>query len=84
MARLIVGTEGYLLPTDTDIDQLADRIATAMTGRQGIAIAVVGDEDQELRLIVNCGLVEQIVIDSAADDDGITTKGGRISGKYGS
>jgi hypothetical protein len=81
MARLIVDTVSYVLPPDTDLDQLADEITAATTARRAVAITVVGEADRELRLIINCGLVTQVVIDPAADGDGIITKGGRISGR---
>jgi hypothetical protein len=81
MARLIVGVQEYVLPDDADIDQLATKIIDAMSSRKGVAVSVHGDDGQVILLILNCALLETVVIDTGVGDwSKSPIGGGRISG----
>ncbi len=81
MARLIVGALDYALPEDADLDGIIETIATAMTERRGVAIAVRGEDGQTVRVVLNGALVAIAVVDTGTGGSGgVVTRGGRISG----
>jgi hypothetical protein len=81
MARLIVGGQEYILPDDADIDQITTTITDAMSGRKGVVVSVHGDDGRVVLLILNCALLETVVIDTGVGDwSKSPVGGGRISG----